>query len=199
MTEIPLILASKSHARSQILKDAGLDFEIVASNVDEDSLKLAMRAEGASVRDQVMLLAEAKSAKVSERHQGLVIGADQMMSFKGQALDKPASLNEARDRLREMRGEPHTLENGVVICEGGRSVWRYTNSVKLTMRSFSDAFLDEYLERAGDQVLESVGAYQLESLGIQLFSKVEGDYFSVLGLPILPVLDYLRTRGVVPS
>ena len=199
MTETPLILASKSRARSQILKNAGLDFEMVASNVDEDSLKLAMRAEGAPVRDQVMLLAEAKSVKVSERHPGLVIGADQMMSFKGQALDKPASLDEARDRLRDMRGDPHTLENGVVICEGGRSVWRYANAVKLTMRPFSDAFLDAYIDRVGDQVLDSVGAYQLESLGIQLFSNIEGDYFSVLGLPILPVLDYLRTRGLIPS
>jgi len=158
-----------------------------------------MRAEGMSVRDQAMQLAELKAIKVSARTPGLVIGGDQMLSLENEAFDKPADLDAARDHLRKLSGKTHTLETAIVVCENGTPVWRHLARPKLTVRELSDAFIDSYVDRAGEALLSTVGAYQLEGLGAQLFTKIEGDYFSILGLPLLPLLDYFRTRGAMES
>lgn len=194
-----ITLASGSASRRALLAGAGIDADSVKPNVDEDAAKAAMRAEGMSVRDQVMQLAELKAIKVSARTPGLVIGGDQMLSLENEAFDKPADLDAARDHLRKLSGKTHTLETAIVVCENGTPVWRHLARPKLTVRELSDVFVDSYVERAGEALLSTVGAYQLEGLGAQLFTKIEGDYFSILGLPLLPLLDYLRTRGALES
>jgi len=194
-----ITLASGSASRRALLAGAGIDADSIKPNVDEDAARAAMRAEGMSVRDQAMQLAELKAIKVSARTPGLVIGGDQMLSLENEAFDKPADLDAARDHLRKLSGKTHTLETAIVICENGTPVWRNLARPKLTVRELSDAFVDSYVERAGEALLSTVGAYQLEGLGAQLFTKIEGDYFSILGLPLLPLLDYLRTRGALES
>ncbi|MCU0881346.1 MAG: Maf family protein [Hyphomonadaceae bacterium] len=196
---IPVILASTSPIRRQLLTGAGIAHEAVAPGVDEDAAKEGLRAAGASPRDQADALAELKALRVSARRPGLVIGCDQMMAFEGAALDKCATLDEARERLRSLRGRTHTLEGAAVIARDGVVLWRVVRTSRLTMRAFSDAFLDRYLEEHGEAALYSVGCYQLEGAGIQLFSAVEGDYFSILGLPLLDVLDFLRLHGAVAT
>jgi septum formation protein len=128
-----------------------------------------------------------------------VIGGDQMLSLDNEAFDKPVDLDAAREHLRRLSGKTHTLETAIVVCEDGTPVWRHLARPKLTVRALSGDFINSYVERSGDALLSSVGAYQLEALGAQLFSKIEGDYFSILGLPLLPLLDYLRTRGALKS
>ncbi|MAI91021.1 Maf family nucleotide pyrophosphatase [Ponticaulis sp.] len=192
-----LILASGSKIRATILQNAGLKFRVQTSRVDEDSLKDAMRHEGMSPRDQADYLAQMKSEKVSSQTPGLVIGADQMMSLDGKGFDKPKSREEAFERLKEFSGKTHYLECAAVISQNGEAVWRYLARPKLTMRELSDSFINEYLDQIGEAAYESVGAYQLEGLGVQLFSEIEGDYFSILGVPLLQILTYLRDRGVI--
>ena len=194
-----IILASGSASRRALLSGAGVAAQNVKPLVDEDTAKDAFRAEGMSVRDQAMQLAEMKAVKVSSSNAGLVIGGDQMLNLDGEAFDKPNGLEGAREHLKAMSGKTHTLETAIVIAESGTPLWRHLERPKLTMRSLSDAFIDDYLQSAGDDILNTVGAYQLEGLGAQLFSKIEGDYFSILGLPLLPLLDYLRTRGVLTA
>jgi len=194
---LPIILASGSAIRKQILTEAGIDFSVKTLPVDEAAIKTAMFEENSRMRDIADALAEAKSIKVSWAMPGLVIGADQIMVMDGQLFDKPETMDVARDRLKRMRGKTHNLLGAVVICEEGRPVWRHLAKTTLTMREFSDDFLDRYLEAEGEAVLKSVGAYRFEGRGAQLFSHVEGDFFSILGLSLLPVLDYLRTRGAV--
>lgn len=191
-----LILASGSAIRAQILTEAGLTFKVITRPVDESAIKMAMLAEGALPRDIADALAEAKAVRVSRTEPGLVIGADQIMVMNGQIFDKPETMEAARERLLSMRGQTHHLIGGVVICENGQPVWRHISKTTLTVREFSDSFLDDYLQKEGDIVLKSVGAYRFEGRGAQLFSHVEGDFFSILGLSLLPVLDYLRQRGV---
>lgn len=194
-----IILASGSQSRRAVLAAAGIAAETIKPNVDEDSAKAAMRAEGMSVRDQAMKLAEMKSVKVSMRETGLVIGCDQMLSLDREVFDKPADLDAAKAHLRSLSGKAHTLETGIVISEDGAPVWRHLARPKLTMRPLSDAFIDDYVACVGAPLLATVGAYQLEGLGAQLFSQIEGDYFSILGLPLLPLLGYLRTRGILQA
>ncbi len=194
-----IILASGSEIRRQILKDTGIDFDVIVKPVDETSIKASMLAEDYSVRDIADALAEAKAKKVSQYETGLVIGADQIMEMDGKAFDKPACMNEARERLLLMRGKTHYLIGAVVICENGNPVWRHLAKTELTMRDFSEDFLDNYLKLEGEALLKSVGAYKFEGRGSQLFSHVKGDFFSILGLSLLPVLDYLRERGAVLS
>jgi septum formation protein len=194
-----LVLASGSASRRLLLAQAGVQADYILPHVDEDTARRAMRAEGMKVRDQAMRLAELKSMKVSLAEPGLVIGADQMLSLADKAFDKPVSLDAARDQLKALAGKTHTLETALVISENGSPVWRYLARPRLTMRVFSEAFLESYLQRHGDKLLSSVGAYQLEGEGAQLFSHIEGDYFSILGLPLLPLLDYLRSRGVLET
>jgi septum formation protein len=179
-----------------MLAAAGVAFEVIAPAVDEAAVKAAMLAEAAPPRDLADTLAELKATKVSARRpQAVVIGADQVLALGQETLDKPRTLEEAGEHLRRLRGRSHQLLSAAVICEEGRPVWRQVGCARLTMRPFSDAFLDDYLQREGDALLEVVGAYRLEALGSQLFSRVEGDYFSVLGLPLLELLAYFRVRG----
>jgi septum formation protein len=194
-----IVLASGSQSRRAVLAAAGVEADTVKPNVDEDAAKAAFRADGMSVRDQAMQLAELKSVKVSMREQGLVIGCDQMLSLDGEAFDKPVNLEDARNHLRKLSGKVHTLETAIVICEDGKPVWRHLARPRLTVRPLSGPFIETYVDTVGDPLLSTVGAYQLEGLGAQLFTRIEGDYFSILGLPLLPLLDYLRTRGVLMS
>jgi septum formation protein len=179
-----------------MLEGAGLAFEVEIPRVDEAAAKASLRAEGLKPREQADALAELKALSVSRRRPGFVIGADQMLAIEGETLDKPNDAGEARQHLLRLRGRTHELITAAVVAREGAVVWRHIETPKLKMRGFSDAFLEDYLAQAGDEVLRSVGAYQLEGLGAQLFERVEGDYFSVLGLPLLPLLAFLREHGI---
>ena len=194
-----IILASGSAIRRKLMIDAGLDFEVITKPVDEAVIKDSMLSESVRLRDIADALAEAKSLRVSRIEDGLVIGADQIMVMDNQLFDKPKTIDDARERLKLMRGKTHYIMGAVVISENGNPVWRHMAKTKLTMRAFSDTFLEDYLEKEGELVTKSVGAYRFEGLGAQLFSHVEGDFFSILGLSLLPVMDYLRTRGAIAS
>jgi len=190
-----LTLASTSAIRRHLLTQAGIRFEAIGSGVDEDAVKEAMRAEGASPRNQADKLAELKAVKVSQRRPGFVLGCDQILSFEGHSFDKAETLEEAFERLSQLRGKMHSLECAAVIAKDGQPVWRLVTSPKLTMRDFSRSYLDAY----GQEALSSVGCYQFEGPGAQLFERVEGDFFSILGLPLLEVLAFLRLHGEVPT
>ena len=194
-----LTLASTSAIRKHILSQAGVEFEAVGSGVDEDAVKEAMRAEGASPRNQADKLAELKAVKVSQKRSGFVLGCDQILAFEGRSFDKAETLEEAFQRLSELRGKTHSLECAAVIAKDGQVIWRLVTSPKLTMRVFSDAFLRDYLKAYGDAALSSIGCYQFEGPGAQLFDRVEGDFFSILGLPLLEVLAFLRLHGELPT
>lgn len=194
-----VILASGSAIRRQILDGAGLDYEVIVKPVDEAAIKDAMLAENSRLHDIADALAEAKSLRVSRQEPGFVIGADQIMVMDGVLFDKPKDLEKARERLLSMRGKKHELIGAVVICENGQPVWRHLSRTKLWVREFSEAFLDWYIETEGEALTHSVGAYRFEGPGAQLFEKVEGDFFAILGLDLLPVLDYLRLRGVITT
>ena len=196
---LSVTLASGSESRRRLLTAAGIDAAAVKPNVDEDAMKAGLRAEGMSVRDQAMRLAEMKAIKISQRVPGLVIGGDQMLALDNEAFDKPKDLVAAADHLRKLSGKAHTLETAIVVCENGEPVWRHLARPRLTMRPLTEEFIEDYVERVGEPLLSTVGAYQLEGLGAQLFNKIEGDYFSILGLPLLPLLDYLRIRGVIKT
>ncbi len=194
-----VILASGSASRRALLSGAGVSATSIKPNVDEDSAKAGMRAEGMSVRDQAMQLAELKAVKVSRATPGLVIGGDQMLNLEGEALDKPVDMIAARSHLRKLSGKVHRLETAIVVAENGTPVWRHLARPKLTVRVLSNEFIEDYLTACGEALLSTVGAYQLEDRGAQIFTQIEGDYFSILGLPLLPLLDYLRVRGVLLS
>ena len=191
-----VILASGSAIRRQILDGAGLDYEVIVRPVDEAAIKDAMLAENSRLRDIADALAEAKAMRVSRQESGIVIGADQIMVMDDTLFDKPKDLDEVRERLLCMRGKKHELVGAVVICENGVPVWRHMCRTKLWVRDFSDKFLDWYIQTEGEALTKSVGAYRFEGPGAQLFERVEGGFFAILGLDLLPVLDYLRTRGV---
>lgn len=190
-----IVLASTSAARRAVLDGAGVAYEPVAPGVDEDAAKQTLLAAGHDARGIADALAELKAAKVSRTRPGLVIGADQTLEFEGRLYDKAADLETARARLLALRGGTHRLHSAVVAARDGAPVWRELSTAALTMRPFSEAFLDDYLAREGEGLLGSVGCYRLEGLGAQLFSKIEGDYFAILGLPLLGLLDLLRSHG----
>ena len=192
-----LVLASKSVTRRAVLDGAGVAYEAVGSGVDEDVAKQALLARRATPRQIAEALAEDKALAVSVGRPELVIGADQTLEFQGALYDKAETLEAARARLKMLRGKPHMLHSAVVVAERGAVVWRETQSATLKMRDFSDAFLEDYLATEGEAALGSVGCYRLEGLGVQLFSKIEGDYFTILGLPLMGLLDLLRRRGEV--
>ncbi len=194
-----LTLASTSAIRRHLLTQAGISFEAIGSGVDEDAVKDAMRAEGASPRNQADKLAELKALKVSQKRPGFVLGCDQILSFEGHSFDKAETLDDAFVRLSQLRGKTHSLECAAVIAKDGQPVWRLVTSPKLTMRSFSDDFLRSYLDAYGREALSSVGCYQFEGPGAQLFERVDGDFFSILGLPLLEVLAFLRLHGEIPT
>jgi septum formation protein len=191
------VLASASRARRELLAAAGVAFTVEPADVDEPAVRrsLGSKTAPAEVAD---LLARAKAEDVGKRHRdGLVIGADQVLAFGAEILAKPGDAAGARATLTKLKGKTHELISAVAFAEDGRISWTHTATARLTMRDFSEAFLEEYLVRAGDRVGQSVGAYELEGLGVQLFERIEGDYFTILGLPLLPVLAELRARGVL--
>jgi septum formation protein len=195
-----LILASASTSRATMLRNAGLDFDVRPARVDEEEIKLSLKNDGASLRDAATALAELKAHRISTAEPvDFIIAADSMVACDGRWYDKPADMKDAREHLLSLRGKTHELVSAVVLARGGSVIWRHAESAKLTMRDFSDAFLDAYLAQAGDAVLSCVGCYQLEGLGAQLFSRIQGDHFTILGLPLLPLLDILRENKVLRS
>ena len=190
-----IILASKSAARRAVLTGAGVPHEATVAGVDEDAVKASLLAEGAGPRDVADALAELKAIRVSGKTAGLVIGADQTLDLDGQLYDKVGGLDAARDRLKLLRGKTHKLHSAVVVARDGQAIWREVVSASLTMRDFSDPFLEAYLAVEGEAALGSVGCYRLEGPGAQLFSRIEGDYFAILGLPLVGLLDLLRRHG----
>ncbi|MBS0362046.1 MAG: Maf family protein [Proteobacteria bacterium] len=194
-----LTLASKSAARRAVLSGAGVVHDAAGSGVDEDAVKAELLARNADPRAIAEALAEKKALAVSATRPGLVIGADQTLDLEGRLYDKVETLAAARERLRTLRGRPHQLHSAVVVSEGERIVWRVTESATLAMRDFSDAFLEAYLDEDGAEALGSVGCYRLEGPGVQLFDRIDGDYFTILGLPLMGLLEFLRGRGVLTS
>ena len=189
------ILASGSASRRSILDNAGLKFEVDPADVDEAALKAKF---GGGPGALALHLAEAKALAVSGRREGLVLGADQVLAFDGETYDKALSIEEAAARLALLRGKTHWLNGAVVLARGSQVVWRFQSSCRMVMRDFSDAFLRDYLSNAGDILTKGVGGYAFEGLGAQLFEVVDGDYYAVLGLPLLPVLAQLRREGAAP-
>jgi septum formation protein len=196
-----LVLASTSASRQALLRGAGVVFDVVAPHVDEESIKLAMAQAGETPRAMADALAQAKAVKVSLRLPGvMVLGCDQMLSFgANQTLDKPRNMAEARQHLMTLQGRDHKLIGAAVIALDGKPVWRIVDTATLSMRQLGDGFIDWYLATEGEALLTSVGAYRLEALGSHLFSRIQGDYFTILGLPLLHLLQYLRDRKIVPS
>lgn len=194
----PVVLASRSVSRAAILRAAGVAFETVSAGVDEAAMKVGLLARGLGPRQVALALAEAKATAASAaRPDAIVIGADQTLELDGRLVDKARDRAGARVRLAALRGKAHALHAAVVVAQAGVAAWSTIESPRLTMRGFSDAFLDGYLDRGGDGLLGSVGCYLLEGEGVQLFHKIEGDYFAILGLPLLPLLGELRSRGAI--
>lgn len=193
-----LVLASASASRSAMLRQAGLVITQDEAGVDEDLVKRSLQAEGADAAHVALTLADLKAQQVSRRHpDAFVVGADQMLECNGVWFDKPPDLDHARGHLQALRGKTHTLITAAVVVRAGARIWQHVDRAALTMRPFSDRFIDSYLDAAGGDMCSTVGAYRLEGLGAQLFSRVEGDFFTILGLPLLPLLDFLRGHGIV--
>lgn len=190
-----IVLASASEIRAQMLRAAGVAVEIRPARVDEALVKESLLAEGASARDIADTLAELKAAKVAGA--GFTLGADQVLGFGKDLLSKPAEPADAIAQLTALRGRQHRLFSAAVIFEDGRPVWRQMGEVRMVMRDLSDAYIADYVARNWDSIRHSVGSYKLEEEGARLFERVDGDYFTVLGLPLLPVLGYLASRGVI--
>lgn len=194
-----VLLASASPFRRRLLKAAGVPFRVVPADVDEAPLERSLAGK-VSAAGLAEALAAAKAESVSARlPDDLVIGADQVLAFGEELLGKPADIAAARVQLERLRGSTHRLLSAVVLAQGGRVVWSKVDTATLTMRAFSGAFLDGYLARSGERLLATAGAYEIEGLGIQLFDRVEGDYFTIIGLPLLPLLAELRARGVIQA
>jgi septum formation protein len=197
----PLILASGSKSRARILEAAGLAFIVEPPGLDEAVMRQAVSgARSLSPHDVAEVLARAKAEGVSDlARQAYVIGGDQVLALGETVFSKPDSMEATRRQLLDLRGKTHTLHTAVAVATNGETIWAETTIATLTMRKLSPEFIGRYLAAAGDEVLNSVGAYQLESLGVQLFEKIDGDYFSILGLPLIPLLDTLRREGVIES
>lgn len=195
-----IILASGSEIRAQLLQNAGVEFTTVVARIDEEMIRQSLTAEEASPRDIADTLAEMKAQKVASKHpEALVIGCDQILSFENACLAKTKSPEEAIAQLKEMRGKRHQLLSAAVIYGEGKPLWRHVGVVRLHMRDVSDAYIAAYVARNWESIQHSVGAYKLEEEGVRLFTRIEGDYFNVLGLPLLDLLSYLTLRGTLPS
>lgn len=193
-----LILASQSEIRATLLRNAGVPFRIEPARIDEEALRQAAVAVGTSLRDLADMLAEAKAAKIALKEDGLVLGCDQILGFGDEAMFKPESRKDALAQLRRLRGQRHHLFSAAVLFLQGRPIWRQVGHVRLLMRDFSEDYLQDYVDRNWESIQHSVGSYKLEEEGIRLFSRIEGDYFHVLGLPLLELLSYLTERGTLP-
>jgi septum formation protein len=196
-----LILASQSAARRAVLEAAGIAFEAMAPMVDEESAKAALRGDGISPRNLADALAELKALKLSRRFPAdLVLGCDQTLSLdNGTMFDKPDSVIALKQQLTILSGKTHNLWSAAVLAQSGTAIWRYIERCKMTIRPLSEGFIDEYITVEGDALFGCVGGYRIEGRGVQLFSQIEGSHFGILGLPLLPLLDILRTRGVIAS
>lgn len=196
-----LTLASQSASRRAMLTAAGVPHEAVAALVDEDAAKASFAARGLSPRDTADALAELKAAKVASLGvPGLVLGCDSIVALPdGRLLDKPVDRDDAAAHLRAMSGTTHELYSAAVIFEGGRAVWRHIDRARMSVRTLSDTFIDRYLDAEWPAISGCVGCYRIEGPGVQLFARVDGSHFTILGMPLLPLLDYLRTRGLMPA
>lgn len=193
----PLVLASASAARTRMLRDAGVDHVCDPAHVDEGAIKNAWSG---TAENLALELAKAKALEVAQHYPGaLVIGADQVLALKNEILDKPGHVSKVRDQLLKLRGRTHTLISAVALVRDGEVLWQNVDQAHLAMRDFSDAFLTDYINGVGEDVAGSVGAYHLEGLGAQLFDTVEGDYFTVLGLPLIALMGFLRSQGLLKS
>ena len=196
----PLLLASASTIRLQLLRNAGIEATAQPARIDEDSIRLALQAEAAKPRDIADALAEMKARKLAEKHTtALVLGCDQILAFQGQVYGKPETPTEARAQLGTFRGQTHQLISALVLYDEGKPIWRHISEASLTMRPVSDAYLDDYISRNWPALQHCVGGYKLEEEGVRLFSQINGDYFTILGLPLLPLIGYLGTRGFIAT
>ena len=194
----PLILASASPSRAQMLQQAGVEVTISPANIDEGAIKQAMSGQGHNTEDIAMALAVEKARVISKQHpKALVVGADQILVCDGVLFDKPGNLNEAANHLQTLSGSEHQLVTAACVVQNGEIEWQQLSKPYLTMRVLSDGYIADYLADIGDNALTSVGAYQLEGRGAQLFESVDGDFFAILGLPLLPLLAFLRDRGLM--
>lgn len=196
-TASKLVLASASRARTRMLLDAGIPHTCDPADLDEAKIKTAWSGSPNGLAEKLAL---EKALTVSPRHPGAwVVGSDQVLAFDGQVLDKPGNMDAARAQLLRLRGREHRLISAVVVVQDDKAAWSHVDTAVLAMRDFSDAFLDDYLDRAGQDVVASVGAYHLEGLGAQLFDHIDGDFFTILGLPLLPLLKAMRAQGAIFS
>ena len=196
----PLILASGSWIRAKMLQQANVPFTTTMPRVDEENVKRALIAEEAPPRDIADALAELKARKVCDKNPGaLVLGCDQVLDFQGKVFSKPENVEAAREQLQQLRGQRHMLHSAAVLYENGEPVWRFVGVVRLFMRTFSDAYLEAYLQRNWESIRHSVGGYKLEEEGVRLFEKVDGNYFTDLGMPLVEILSYLTLRGDLPK
>lgn len=197
---VPLVLASGSAIRARLLENAGLAFRTAVPRVDEQAIKQALIAENATPRDIADTLAEMKARRISDKIPGaLVIGCDQVLEFDGALISKPASADSALAQVKAMRGKRHRLLSAAVVCQDGSPVWRHVGQVRLTMRQSSDAYLADYVARNWNSIRHAVGAYKLEEEGVRLFTAIDGDYFNVLGMPLLELLNFLAVRGEIET
>lgn len=194
----PIILASGSPFRKQLLENAGVAFTVVRPQIDERAIEAPLQSSGVTPEDVAQILAEAKAGEVSERHRdALVIGSDQTLSLGDEIFHKPTDMDGARRHLLALSGRTHQLNSAIAIVRNGETIWRYVDIARLTMRKLDPAFIGRHLAGVGEAALSSVGAYQIEGEGIQLFEKIEGSYFTIVGLPLLPLLARLREFGAI--
>ena len=195
-----IVLASESKTRQSILRQAGVEFDVKPARIDEEAIIKSLLTDGATTNDIVDALAEYKALRVAGSNpDGLIIGSDQISACEKKIYSRAQNMEQAKTTLKELRGKSHQLLSAAVIFEDGKPVWRTVSRAQLFMRNYSDEYLDDYLEYCGSDILSSVGCYFLEDKGVNLFSRIQGDYFTVLGFPLLDVLEFLRNRGVIPS
>ena len=193
-----IILASGSEIRAALLRNAAVEFEVLVPRLDEEAIRASMIAEAATPRELADALAEQKARKISAKEPAaLVIGCDQILDFAGICMTKPGTPEEARQQLRALSGQRHSLLSAAVICQEGTPIWRHVGQVRLQMRDISDTYIDDYVARNWHSIRHAVGSYKLEEEGVRLFSRIDGDYFTVLGLPLVELLGYLTVRGVL--